>query len=277
MTAGVKQSRLLARYVDTHCHIDLYTSPGHIVEECERAGIYTIAVTNAPSVFAHSYALTSSTQFVRAAVGLHPQLVRSHGQELGKMWELLDQTRYVGEVGLDYTEPDEQDHARQRAVFAAILERCSGARNKIVTVHSRRAARDIINIAGDSFPGTLILHWFSGTLRELEDALACGFLFSVNTAMLRSSRGVEIVRRLPRERVLTETDGPFVKTSARRPATPADVPSIVQALARIWCVDVDTVADVIESTFARVVGARVATHAASTDTRYPARGRAETT
>lgn len=260
MTAGVQQQkRLPARYVDTHCHIDLYPTPADIVKECERAGIYTIAVTNAPSVFAHTYALTSSTRFVRAAVGLHPQLVRSHGQELAKMWELLDQTRYVGEVGLDYSEPNEEDHAGQRAVFAAILERCSGATNKIVTIHSRRAARDVINIAGPSFPGTLILHWFSGTLRELEDALACGFLFSVNAAMLRSQKGIEIIRRIPRDRLLTETDGPFVKSSGRRASTPVDVPSTVQALAQVWAVDVDTATNVVRGTFGRAVGASFAT------------------
>ena len=267
MTGGVQQSGLPARYVDTHCHIDLYPSPTRVVEACERAGIYTIAVTNAPSLFAHSYGLTWSTKFVRAAVGLHPQLVRSHGQELAKMWELLEQTRYVGEIGLDYTQSNEADHARQRTVFAAILERCSSATNKIVTIHSRRAARDVINIAGGSFPGTLILHWFSGTLRELEDALACGFLFSVNAAMLRSKKGVEIVRRVPRDRLLTETDGPFVKSSAHEASTPADVPSTVQALADIWSVDVGTAADVIRTTFARIVGGTFALDASARATR----------
>ena len=247
-----EQSERSGQYVDTHCHIDLYPTPGEIVDECERAGIYTIAVTNAPSLFANSYALTSSTTFVRAAVGLHPQLVRSHGHELEKMWPLLDQTRYVGEIGLDYAEPNEQDYARQRAIFTAILEHCSDAKDKIVTIHSRRAARDVIDIAGGKFPGTLILHWFSGTFHELERGLAAGFLFSVNSAMLRSKKGVEIIRRIPRDRILTETDGPFVKGSTGV-AKPMDMPSIVEALARLWSVEAQTAADVVRLTFQRCV------------------------
>ena len=244
------QSERSGQYVDTHCHVDLYPAPGEIVDECERSGIYTIAVTNAPSLFANSYGLTSSTRFVRAAVGLHPQLVRSHGHELEKMWPLLAQTRYVGEIGLDYAEPNKQDHARQRAIFAAILEHCSAAKNKIVTIHSRRAARDVIEIAGGKFPGTLILHWFSGTLHELEQGLASGFLFSVNSAMLRSKKGVEIIRRIPRDRILTETDGPFVKGSAGV-AKPMEMPSIVEALARLWSVEAQIAAGVVRLTFQR--------------------------
>ncbi len=253
MTFVNDQDCRLGRYVDSHCHIDLYPTPATIVDKCERAGIYTIAVTNAPSLFANTDALTGSTKFVRAAVGLHPQLVRSHGHELASMWPLLNRTRYVGEVGLDYTAPDKEDHAKQRAAFAAIIERCSEVRGKVITIHSRRAARDVIAIAGHQFPGTLILHWFSGSFRELEDAVTAGFLFSVNSAMLSSKKGRDIVRRIPRDRVLTETDGPFVKDSAG-PMEPPNVASVIATLAQLWATESCSATDVVRANFARCIG-----------------------
>ena len=58
--------------------------------------------------------------FIRAAVGLHPELVRTHGGEVERMSQMLDETRYVGEIGLDYTTPDKEERRRQQEVFAEI-------------------------------------------------------------------------------------------------------------------------------------------------------------
>ena len=61
--------------VDAHCHIDLYQSPQAIVEQAEAQHIYTIAVTNAPSVFSHNAGLTAGSKYVRPTLGLRPELV----------------------------------------------------------------------------------------------------------------------------------------------------------------------------------------------------------
>src|SRR5579864_1932918 len=94
-------------FVDAHCHIDLYQAPRKTIEQAETDRIYTIAVTNAPSVFAHTAALVAGSRYVRAAIGLHPELVHSHRHELENFRHYLTQTRYVGEVGLDYMILDE--------------------------------------------------------------------------------------------------------------------------------------------------------------------------
>ena len=80
---------------------------------------------------------------------------------------------------------------------------------------------------------TAILHWYSGPLKHIEAALAAGLWFSVNLAMLRSRNGQRIVAALPRERVLTETDGPYLKLGAE-PAEPRDIPAVVRGLGRAW-------------------------------------------
>jgi len=102
-----------------------------------------------------------------------------------------------------------------------------------VTVHSRRAADDVIDIIGDTFPGVILLHWFTGTDRALARALAYGFYFSVNSAMLASPRGRQLVSALPRARVLTETDGPFVEIAGRA-ARPSDTGRTVSLLSQLW-------------------------------------------
>jgi TatD DNase family protein len=223
----------LPRQVDAHCHVDLYPSPAEIVARAEAEGIRTIAVTNAPSVFAHTKALAAGHIYVRAAVGLHPELIDMKGHELPQMLELLSETRYVGEVGLDFVTTDADNQRRQRGALEAILAGCAAAGDKVLTIHSRRAAAEVIAMIGMAFPGTIILHWFSGSLRDLERAVSAGMFFSVNPAMTRSANGRKLIAAMPGDRVFTETDGPFVHVDGR-PAAPPDVARVLPILAAIW-------------------------------------------
>lgn len=247
------------KLVDAHFHLDLQKDPPAVVADCEDRAIYTIAVTNAPSVFAHTQRLAAGTKYVRAALGLHPELVATHGHELPEMLRLMDQTRYVGEVGLDYVTTDNSLRAAQRSAFEIILSRCAEVGGRIITVHSRRAAHDVVAVVGASFPGTVILHWFSGAARDLKAAVAAGFYFSINPAMLRSERGRSLVREIPRTRVLTETDGPFVEIEGYR-AMPADAVHAIGGLAELWRIDAaEAAAQVFENFTDAITTAAVST------------------
>ena len=222
-----------ATFIDAHFHFDLCPQPLALLGETEKAGVQAIAVTNAPSVFHHTLAVSKKHPCLLPAVGLHPELASSHGHELALMWPMLDQTRFVGEIGLDYVTNDSQDRASQKRVFSQIVERAASYGNKVLTVHSRRSAADVIAIIGNNYPGSVILHWFSGTPRELERALDAGYYFSIGPAMVKSKTGLSSLARLPRNRVLTETDGPFVEVM-NRPARPSDIPAVVQQIGQIW-------------------------------------------
>jgi TatD DNase family protein len=247
------QSPSILPLVDAHFHLDLFPNPAAIAREIEAARIHTIAVTNTPSVFFHTRALAEGRRFLHPAVGLHPQLVAARAGELGSMWPLLEETRFVGEVGLDYVTKDENDRRLQRDVFTRILERCATLGNKIVTVHSRRSARDVIAAVGNAFPGKVILHWFSGTAAELDQAVSKGLYFSVNPAMTLSRSGQTLIARIPRERMLTETDGPFVET-AGQPAQPGEVIRVIDYLAGLWSVPHAIAREKVAENFSRLIG-----------------------
>jgi len=223
------------RLFDTHYHLDLSSDPAAMVRACEARHIYTIAVTNAPLVFAATQALVAKCKYVRAAIGLHPELVHSHYGELDKFWEALDQTRYVGEVGLDYVTQDRDNRTKQRTILSQILERCATVGGKVITLHSRRAAADVIDAVGPGFPGHPILHWYSGSLRELKKAVEYGFYFSINPRMVATESSLRLIKEMPRNRILLETDGPFV-TVENRPAVPSDTLIVVERLAEEWAV-----------------------------------------
>lgn len=81
--------------------------------------------------------------------------------------------------------------------------------------------------------GTPILHWFSGTQGELERAIRLGCWFSIGPAMLAGNKGKQLACAMPRDRVLTETDGPFTKKGDAS-LMPWDVLDAERELARMW-------------------------------------------
>jgi TatD DNase family protein len=164
------------------------------------------------------------------------------------MFEMLGETRYIGEVGLDFITKDQRDRTLQTRVFSSILERCASSKDKVFTIHSRHAAAEVVSLVGEGYPGTMILHWFSGTLKVLDKAVSHGFYFSINPSMLATIKGVQLIAAMPRDRILTESDGPFTTTDGR-PTRPRDVEHVISGLAGLWKTDKREVAEKLYTNF----------------------------
>ncbi len=217
------------RYHDTHFHLDLMPEPEKIADQIEQQQIYTIAVTNSPSVFFFTEKIASNKMFIRPALGLHPELAAERYNEVDHFVRLIDRTRYIGEIGLDNSNKTPGDYYKQKMVFEKMISACADAGDKILTIHSRKAANDVLDILGDNFPGKVILHWYSDPLKYLKVAIDRGYYFSVNYEMLESKNGKKIVDHIPIERILIETDGPFTKFN-NKVCTPTMVEVIIERL-----------------------------------------------
>lgn len=242
------------RLVDFHCHLDLYPDFDEAVTRCERDGGYTLTVTTTPKAWSRNHSLTARTRHVRAALGLHPQLVAERGHEIALWKELLPQTRYVGEVGLDAGPRYYRSFDRQKDVFSEVLIACAAASNKILTVHSARATKIVLDMIERHLPptrGRVVLHWFTGTPSEIRRAADLGCYFSVNAEMLNAKRTCHNMA-FPLDRTLTETDGPFTSTGSR-PSEPSDVWRAVDGLARLHGLEPSDVGARIEINLKRLL------------------------
>ena len=113
---------LHCRGVDFHCHLDLYPDHEAAIARAEAAGVYTLTVTTTPKAWPRNFQLRRDTRFVRAALGLHPQLAAERAAEL-PLWEhYLSEARYIGEVGLDAGPRFYKSLDIQKKVFRTILE-----------------------------------------------------------------------------------------------------------------------------------------------------------
>ena len=221
--------------VDYHCHLDLYPDYERKFSDCDSAKIATLAVTTTPKAWPRNKELAARFPHVRAALGLHPQLVGERAAELQLFEKLLPEARFVGEVGLDASPRYYASFAEQKRVFQHILELCADAGDKILSVHSVRSSREVLNLIEQFLARSqsrAVLHWFTGSATDARRAVALGCYFSVNEQMLASPSSRRVIAAIPRDRILTETDGPFMQSQGR-PAAPGEVTGTITSLAQL--------------------------------------------
>ncbi|QEE41010.1 MULTISPECIES: Qat anti-phage system TatD family nuclease QatD [unclassified Methylobacterium] len=241
--------------IDFHCHLDLYTRPAEVIAEVARRGTYVLAVTTTPRAFEGNLRYVGDVARIRVAVGLHPELVRERHHEVGLVCATLVRTRYVGEVGLDGSPDHRSSMGLQREVLRRILGTCASQGGRIVSLHSRMAASQVldeIEVAGAAAMGTPVMHWYSGSPKELLRAMDLGCWFSVGPAMLASRNGRTLAALMPRDRVLPETDGPFGQADGK-PLSPWDAERVVPILADLWDEPAHVVSSTLRSNLRRLV------------------------
>ena len=217
---------------DTHLHLDLYNKQiPEIIEEIEENRIFTIVVTNLPVLFEKLKTKTNS-KYIHLALGFHPELVFEYKKYIDKMWAYLNETIYIGEVGLNLKDVTPNDYHLQIHFFKKLLGLCDSLGNKVLSVHAKGSENEILNMLPNNFNGKIIHHWYSGSLKNLDIAVNKGGYFSVNYQMLNSKKGQMIVNRIPEDRLLLESDGPFIKIN-NRVFRPVDLETVASKLSSL--------------------------------------------
>ncbi len=220
--------------IDFHCHVDLYPDALKLLPEINTRNRFTFAVTTSPRAYLATSKILEPYRRMRVGLGLHPEIATQKAQELDLLLELIPVTRLIGEIGLDGSARFRSSLPLQEKIFKTALGGCQAAGGKVMSIHSRGAERLVLEcLRGHPDAGTPVLHWFSGSLRQLEVAVDQGCWFSVGPAMLRSEKGRTLAAAMPLNRVLPESDGPFVE-SAGKPIMPWEAWDVCDVLAGLW-------------------------------------------
>jgi TatD DNase family protein len=238
--------------IDTHYHLEAAKDPARVAAQLESSRVMTVAVTSLPSIYSRMRPYVRRYSFIRLALGMHPLLASEHADEVRKFGELVETTSYIGEIGLDFSKQGRPTREVQRSVFNSILEALVG-RRKFITLHSRGADSEVLERLREKRIGPAVFHWFSGPPAIIDEVIRVGHYCSVNPAMVRSIHGRQLISRIPLERILAETDGPYVSIG-RRPAAPPDAALVVDYIASATGVMREAVSDQITVNFKRLVG-----------------------
>ena len=194
------------RLYDTHFHLDLEKNVKAAIAEVNSNKIYTIAMTNLPVLY-DKEEKQYANPYIRIALGFHPELIGEHKKYIPQMWEKLPNARYVGEVGLDFT--DSTYKKEQLSFFEELIEKCRKDKNKILSIHSRKAEAEVLSCLKGNISFKPILHWYTGNIKNIESAVDMGCYFSINQNMVKTQKFKKMAEIIPLNKMLLETDSPF--------------------------------------------------------------------
>lgn len=250
--------------IDTHCHLDLeplWSRLATIMADARAAGVMQFVVPGVhPDNWNRIAAVTARYEGVMPAYGVHPMhsdCISDHVLEC--LADRISSCVAVGEIGLDpaYQVPLElQETAFRRQVRLAVQHR------KPVLIHCRHAFQRTLQILKEEQADRVggIMHAYSGSLEMAREFIKLNFVISIAATITRDNvrRPVLVVRELPLESLVVETDAPDLPPQKYRglPNQPAWLVETVQKIAEIKGVERELVAEVCTETSRRIVRLR---------------------
>lgn len=249
------------RLIDTHCHLDFSTYDGlreELLREAQDAGV--IALINPGTDVPRSQAAVTMAETypgVAAAVGIHPNSTAEFtGESLEEIRRLAGHPRVVaiGEIGLDYYRDASPKEVQRKALEAQLA--LAAEKQLPVIIHNREADEDVLSILGAwiaALPPELkdrpgVFHSFSAPQSVAERALKLGFYlgFTGPVTYKKADDLRHVAARVPANRILVETDGPFLTPHPHRgkfPNHPAYVRLTAERIAALRGISEDDFAE----------------------------------
>ena len=239
-------------FIDTHCHLDFpeYNQDrDEVIKRAQAEGV--ISMINIGSSLKGSYdsvALAKQYSCIYATVGLHPHEADSFnkkaGQEIATLAE-CEKVVAIGEIGLDYFKNFSKQE-NQRPQFVSFLNLAKRL-NLPVVIHSRNAESDILTICKEAMPFKAVVHCFSGDDNFMKNCLDLGFFisFTCNITYKKAENLRQLVKSVPLNRLLLETDAPFLSPEGARGKRnePQSVLVLANEIARLKGLEVTQIAD----------------------------------
>lgn len=239
-------------FIDSHCHLDfpqLLEREDEVLarmrdNQVDAALCVSVTLEDFPRV----RALAHSHPHLYASVGVHPDNAECEEPDVDRLTALADDPRVVaiGETGLDYYwHKDAPEWQRER--FRVHI-RAARACNKPLIIHTRDAAEDTLRLMREEGAGVAggVMHCFTESQAVADAALELGFYISFSGIVtFKSAKALKAVaQQVPLERMLIETDSPYLAPVPHRGQTnePGFVRHVAEHIAQLRGIDVDTVA-----------------------------------
>ena len=240
--------------IDSHCHLTdprLLEQLDDVLARAKAAGVdRMITIGTEPDDDAAAIQLCHMRPQLRCSIGIHPNYCHEvEESEIPRLREMQKDPTVValGEMGLDY-HYNFADRARQRRFFEAQLQLATEL-NRPVVIHNREATDDCLAVMR-KFPSVrAVFHCFTGTIAEGEKILEAGYLlgFTGVVTFKKSDDVKEIARRMPTDRILVETDAPYLtpepmrKQKINEPALVVHTAAVVAQVRGITIQEVDRI------------------------------------
>lgn len=249
---------------DSHAHVDdnrFDEDRNEVIKRAAEAGL--VGILNAGACMdssARSIALAQEHDMIYAAVGIHPhdaKEAKDHDYEQLAVWSSLPKVVAIGEIGLDYYY-DMSPRDVQQQVFVRHID-VARQMGKPIIIHDRDAHGDVMTILKKEAKGlTGVLHCFSGSLEMAKEVIKMGFYISFAGPVTYAKDGKlkEVAATVPLERILVETDCPYLTPQPYRGRRnePAHVRFTAEEVARVRGMDFAALAEAATVNTKRLFG-----------------------
>lgn len=225
--------------VDVHAHLAdeaFEEDLDAVLRRAEQAGIRAVLVVGETLDEAREILeLAEQYPLVKPCAGLYPTHLDPKAAEEMVVFlrEHADRLAAVGEVGLDYwTVKTSQDRELQRRILSLQVEAAKEL-NLTLNVHSRSAGRHAIALLQSLGARQVLLHAFDGKPSAAWEGVEAGYYFSIPPSVLRSPQKQKLVRHIPLERLLLESDAPVLGPDPRRRNEPANIRLVCDYIAQV--------------------------------------------
>jgi TatD DNase family protein len=249
-------------FMDTHCHLDdasLLDRLPEVLAAARNAGVERFIIPGVgPEGWRGIMALASKDSGIYPAPGIHPMRAdRCSDEALRRLTEICGEAVAIGEIGLDYTYEDMPRDVQQEAFRAQL--KLAVAAGLPVLLHCRRAFQDLLRILREEGAERVggVMHAFSGSVEIAEECIKLGFLISICGTVTYDNavRPLDLVRRIPLDHLVLETDAPDMAPVPYRGRTnePAFLVETAKKVAAIKGVTLEEVAAVTTANAQRVL------------------------
>ncbi len=244
--------------VDTHAHIadkDFNFDLPEVLERAKSAGVdHIIAVSETLDDVRKNLRLAKEYDMILLAAGLYPTHLDLDQAEI--MIDLIRMNRdkivAIGEVGLDYWKvQDSKDRVIQREIFESFIK-LSLELDKPLNVHARSAGRPAIEKLIEQGASKVQMHAFDGKASTALPGVEAGFFFSIPASIVRSRQKQKLVKRLPMDCLLLETDSPVLGPDPTVRNEPANLTIALEEVARLKDIEIDDLKVIIANNFDRL-------------------------
>ena len=196
-------------YIDIHNHLDFYKENiNEAIKDINENKILTIASSIDIESYTKNKEYSKKSQYIIPTFGVHPSCVANIKCDLCELIPYIKESKLIGEIGLDFLwVEDRKLDSLQREIYYFLLKE-SAKLNKYIVIHTKNAEEEIYNSLKNIKYNKAIIHWYSGPLNILEKLIDLGCYFSISVDVGYSKLTEEIVKKIPIDKLLVETDGP---------------------------------------------------------------------
>jgi TatD DNase family protein len=258
--------------VDVHCHLNstvFNDKINEVIDRAKKSGVKTIIVSGTnPEANKQVLEMSKMDPIIKISFGLHPidalglsegetGIPKSEGKvDLKKEFKFIEDNKNkivaIGEVGLDY-HWDKEHHKEQKEILKKIIKLAIKIKKPLI-MHTWEAEEDCLNILEEEVKDKIpvVLHCFAGKKSLVTRAKELGYYFSIPPSTVRTGNFNSLIKKIPIEQLLTETDAPWQSLIKGEINEPANVLETVKKIAEIKDISVEETADKIWENYKKV-------------------------